>query len=81
MGRMIPLAEGKHVQGKLTPAQYERLRRAAKKEGLTLQEAVQTALARWSLDVLGEAPWKAFFGCIDGPADAASDIDDIYLED
>jgi hypothetical protein len=74
--------ERRHVQTALTAAQYARFQRAAKRHGLSIQDALRQAVLRWTFTEGGEKdPFDALIGKLSGPTDASVDVDEIYDED
>lgn len=75
--------EAKHVQAELLPHEYAALKRAAKKRGLALKEAVREAALEWAREAgEGEDPLFGIIGIAKRATKTASARhDDIYLED
>ena len=72
----------RHVQAALSEGEYDFFKRAAKRQGLTLQEAVKRAVKHWTFTEGGEPdPFDALIGKFSGPTDLSTTVDDIYDED
>lgn len=67
------------VEAPVSSAVYERLCHAAQKAGMPVEDAVRRAIIEWTYRVAPELdPFDRLIGKIDGPADTASNVDDIY---
>lgn len=74
--------EIRHVQAELSPAEYESLRRASKKEGRTMKEALREAAVAWARQKQArDDPIFKLVGLAKGTKRASIDHDDIYDED
>jgi len=75
--------DARHVQAKLSPAEYEAVAAAARKAHMTLQEAVRGAVLRWA-ESRGtyRDPFDDFIGSVDlGIPDASERVDEIVYGD
>lgn len=73
--------EIRHVQGELKPHEYQELKRAAEKRGITLKEAAREALLEWVRSESGFDPGDPLFetvGMFSSMKSLATKHDEIY---
>jgi hypothetical protein len=71
----------RHVQAELTSREYEALRRASRRDGCTMKEALREAAMAWTrAKEAKDDPLFQLVGLAKGPKASSKDHDEIYDE-